>query len=290
MRGIILAGGNGIRLLPISNGINKHLMPIYDKPMIYYSLSILMMAKIKEVLIITKGKDIPRFEELLGDGDRLGIKIEYAQQNIPNGIAEAFTIGKKFIGKEDVCLVLGDNVIYGDGFVELLKDAKNIIKRKKNAVIFGYKVNKPNEFGVIQFKKKKIDKILEKPKKTKSSIAAIGLYFYPNKVLNFSIKIKKSKRSELEITDINNIFIKQKKIKLIQLGRGTVWYDAGNPNNLLKISNLIYNVQSRNMQQIACIEEIAYRNKWIDRKKLNSNLRFVNGQYKKYILKILNEK
>jgi len=289
MKGIILAGGNGKRLLPISKALNKHLIPIYDKPMIYYPLSVLMMAKIKDILIITKEKDITKFEELLGNGERLGINISYATQNIPNGVAEAISIGKKFVKQEDFCLVLGDNVIYGDGLVELLIKAKKFVKQKKKAVIFGYKVKSPNEFGIFEFKNNKVNKIIEKPKKTKSNLAAIGLYFYPNNVINLSKNLKKSKRSEFEITDVNNILIKKKKIDIIELGRGTVWYDAGNPENLLKISNLISNVQSRNFQQIACLEEIAFKNKWINKKKLRSNFINVNPKYKNYLNKIFNE-
>ncbi len=289
MKGIILAGGNGKRLLPISKALNKHLIPIYDKPMIYYPLSVLMMAKIKDILIITKEKDITKFEELLGNGERLGINISYATQNIPNGVAEAISIGKKFVKQEDFCLVLGDNVIYGDGLVELLIKAKKFVKQKKKAVIFGYKVKSPNEFGIFEFKNNKVNKIIEKPKKTNSNLAAIGLYFYPNSVINLSKNLKKSKRSEFEITDVNNILIKKKKIDIIELGRGTVWYDAGNPENLLKISNLISNVQSRNFQQIACLEEIAFKNKWIDKKKLRSNFINVNPKYKNYLNKIFNE-
>ena len=289
MKGIILAGGNGKRLLPISKALNKHLIPIYDKPMIYYPLSVLMMAKIKDILIITKEKDITKFEELLGNGERLGINISYATQNIPNGVAEAISIGKKFVKQEDFCLVLGDNVIYGDGLVELLIKAKKFVKQKKKAVIFGYKVKSPNEFGIFEFKNNKVNKIIEKPKKTKSNLAAIGLYFYPNNVINLSKNLKKSKRSEFEITDVNNILIKKKKIDIIELGRGTVWYDAGNPENLLKISNLISNVQSRNFQQIACLEEIALNNKWINKKKLRSNFINVNPKYKNYLNKIFNE-
>lgn len=289
MKGIILAGGNGKRLLPISKALNKHLIPIYDKPMIYYPLSVLMMAKIKDILIITKEKDITKFEELLGNGERLGINISYAIQNIPNGVAEAISIGKKFVKQEDFCLVLGDNVIYGDGLVELLIKAKKFVKQKKKAVIFGYKVKSPNEFGIFEFKNNKVNKIIEKPKKTNSNLAAIGLYFYPNSVINLSKNLKKSKRSEFEITDVNNILIKKKKIDIIELGRGTVWYDAGNPENLLKISNLISNVQSRNFQQIACLEEIAFKNKWINKKKLRSNFINVNPKYKNYLNKIFNE-
>lgn len=289
MRGIILAGGEGKRLYPNTISLNKHLIPIFDKPMIYYSLSVLMLAKIKDILIISKEDDIRLFRDLLGDGKRLGIRIKYTIQNKANGIAEAFKLGKNFIGREDVCLILGDNILYSDGLVGLLNRAKQVVKKKK-ACIFGYKVKNTNQFGIIELKDKKIQKIIEKPKKTNSKLAVIGLYFYPNKVLKYSKTIKKSKRSELEITDINNIFIKNNKIEFNELGRGSVWYDAGSPENLIEISNLIFNIQNRNNSKIACIEEISFRNKWINKKILTQNLKFTNGGYRKYLLKIINEK
>lgn len=290
MKGIILAGGNGVRLNPHTLSLNKHLLPIYDKPMIYYSLSVLMLAKIREILLITKKEDIKKFQNLLGNGERLGINIQYEVQNKPKGIAEAFLIGKKFIGNDSVSLILGDNILYGDGLIQLLNDAKKIVNKKKKAVIFGYKVKNPKEFGIIQLNKNKIIKIIEKPKKSKSNLASIGLYFYPNSVIKFAQKIKPSKRSELEITDLNNIFIKQKKIHLNQLGRGSVWYDAGNPENLLKISNLIYNIQSRNSFKISCLEEIALNYKWINKSVIKKNLKMYNSTYKKYLIKIMHEK
>ena len=290
MKGIILAGGNGTRLFPNTISLNKHLIPVFDKPMIYYSLSVLMLAKIKDILIITKEVDIPKFEKLLGNGERLGIRIKYAKQNVANGIAEAFVLGNKFIGKDNICLMLGDNILYGDGRIELLKESKNTVKKTKKSVIFGYKVKKSNQFGIVETKKNRITKIVEKPKNSKSDLAAIGLYFYPNQVLNYSKKIKISKRSELEITDINNIFIRNKKMKLNKLGRGIVWYDAGSSENLIEVSNLIYNVQNRINSKIACVEEIAFRNKWIDKIILYKNLKFSSGEYKKYLLKILNER
>jgi glucose-1-phosphate thymidylyltransferase len=289
MRGIILAGGEGKRLYPNTISLNKHLIPVFDKPMIYYSLSVLMLAKIKDILIISKEDDVSLFRDLLGDGKRLGISIKYTIQNKANGIAEAFKLGKNFIGREDVCLILGDNVLYSDGLVRLLNRAKQVVKKKK-AFIFGYKVKNTNQFGIIEFKDKKIQKIIEKPKKTNSKLAVIGLYFYPNEVLKYSNAIKKSKRSEFEITDINNIFIKNNKIEFNELGRGSVWYDAGSPENLIEISNLIFNIQNRNNTKIACIEEISFRNKWINKKMLTQNLKFTNGGYRKYLLKILNEK
>lgn len=289
MRGIILAGGEGKRLYPNTISLNKHLLPVFDKPMIYYSLSVLMLAKIKDILIISKKDDVSLFRNLLGDGKRLGISIKYTIQNKANGIAEAFKIGKNFIGREDVCLILGDNILYSDGLVRLLNRAKQVVKKKK-ASIFGYKVKNTNQFGIIEFKDKKIKKIIEKPKKTNSELAVIGLYFYPNKVLKYSNAIKKSKRSEFEITDINNIFLKNNEIEFNELGRGSVWYDAGSPENLIEISNLIFNIQNRNNTKIACIEEISFRNKWINKKTLTQNLKFTNGGYRKYLLKILNEK
>jgi glucose-1-phosphate thymidylyltransferase len=290
IKGIVLAGGNGIRLYPHTLSLNKHLLPIYDKPMIYYSLSILMLAKIRNILIITKKEDIKKFKNLLGNGERIGVNITYEVQNKPKGIAEAFLIGKNFIGKSSVSLILGDNILYGEGLIKLLDQAKKIVSKKKKAVIFGYKVKNPKEFGIIKLKKNKIIKIVEKPKKSKSNLASIGLYFYPNSVIKIAQKIKPSKRSELEITDLNNIFVKQKKIHLSQFGRGTVWYDAGNSENLLKISNLIYDIQIRNSLKISCLEEIAFNYKWINKSKIKKNLKLYSSSYQNYLKKIIHEK
>tara|TARA_A100001015_G_scaffold289030_1_gene360463 strand:- start:2201 stop:3079 length:879 start_codon:yes stop_codon:yes gene_type:complete len=289
IKGIILAGGHGVRLFPHTLSINKHLLPIYDKPMIFYSLSVLMLAKIKNILLITKEKDIEKYQHLLGDGSRLGIKINYEVQNEPRGICEAFLIGKKFIGNSSVCLILGDNILYGDGLIQSLEEAKKIVTKKKKAVIFGYKVNNPKEFGVIEFGGDRLKKIVEKPKKPFSNLASVGLYFYPNSVKKISNSIKPSKRNELEITDLNNIFIKRKKAHLIQFGRGTVWYDAGSHENLLRVSNLIYNIQNRNISKISCLEEIALKNKWIDKQELKKSFKFYNSNYKKYLKKLVYE-
>lgn len=254
IKGIILAGGHGVRLFPHTLSINKHLLPIYDKPMIFYSLSVLMLAKIKNILLITKEKDIEKYEHLLGDGSRLGIKINYEVQNEPRGICEAFLIGKKFIGNSSVCLILGDNILYGDGLIQSLEEAKKIVTKKKKAVIFGYKVNNPKEFGVIEFGGDRLKKIVEKPKKPFSNLASVGLYFYPNSVKKISNSIKPSKRNELEITDLNNIYLKEKKIDIVKLDRGTAWLDTGSFEGLLNASNFVRTLEVRQGIDIAPLD------------------------------------
>ena len=236
MKALLLAGGTGSRLFPVTLGVSKQLLPVYDKPMIFYPLSVLMLANIKDILIISRKEDLGKFRRLLGNGSSLGIKITYAIQNKPRGLVDAFIVGKKFIKKDDVCLVLGDNLFYGDGLPKLLNDAINYVENKKKAIIFSYKVSNPSKYGVVKEKNNKIQSIIEKPKNSKSKDAIIGLYVYPNKVIELSKKIKPSKRGELEITDLNNLFLKEKKLELRKFGRGIAWFDTGSAENLYEAS------------------------------------------------------
>ena len=288
MKGIILAGGSGTRLYPLTKGIVKQLLPIYDKPMIYYPLSILMLAGIKEILIISTPKDIDRFRDIFGDGSSLGIQISYAVQEVPNGLAEAFIIGERFINNDSVCLVLGDNLIYGEGLSNLLKESIKIVENKNKSVIFGYYVNNPKSYGVVEFDKKgSVISIEEKPKYPKSNYAVIGLYFYDKSVVDIAKSVKPSKRGELEITSINQAYLKENRLKVQVLGRGYAWLDTGTHENLLEASNFIEIIEKRQGLKIACIEEIAYNNGWIDKKQLlklaNSLLK---NQYGEYLLKV----
>jgi glucose-1-phosphate thymidylyltransferase len=266
MKGIILAGGAGSRLHPITLSISKQIIPVYDKPMIYYPLSVLMLAGIKEVLIISTPHDIGLYERLFEDGSQLGMRIEYAVQPSPDGLAQAFIIGEEFIGKDNVCLILGDNIFYGSGFSPILKDASNL---KEGAIIFGYQVNDPERFGVIEFDSNgNVISIEEKPKKPKSNYAATGLYFYDNKVIEISKKIKPSDRGELEITCVNNEYLKQGKLKMKKLGRGFAWLDTGTHENLLEAGLYVKTIEHRQGFKIACLEEIAYNKKWINKEQL----------------------
>ena len=268
MKGIILAGGSGTRLHPLTKGVVKQLLPIYDKPMIYYPLSVLMLADIKEILIISTPKDLDRFEDILGDGSNLGIKIQYAKQEYPNGIAEAFIIGEKFIENDDVCLILGDNLIYGDGLVKVLRDSVRKVKIKNNTIIFGYYTNNPNAYGIIEFdSNKKVIGLEEKPQNPKSNYAIIGLYFYPNDVLKIAKNVKPSFGGELQITSINQEYLNLDRIDVELLGRGYAWLDAGTHNGLLEASNFIEVVEKRQGLKIACIEEIAYNQGYISKKQ-----------------------
>ena len=245
MKGIILSGGLGTRLYPSTIAVSKQLLPVYNKPMIYYSLSCLMLAKIKDILLITTEKDISSYKKLFGDGSHLGIKITYAIQRQPKGLVDAFYIGSKFIGKEDVCLILGDNIFYGDGFSDLLIESKKIVKNKKNAVIFTFPVKNPSEYGIANIVNDKLVSLVEKPKKIDKKNAVVGLYFYPNSVIKLAKKVKPSKRGEIEITDLNKIYLKLKKIVAVQMGRGYAWFDAGSVDSLHEVSQLIKSIENR---------------------------------------------
>ena len=262
MKGIILAGGSGTRLYPLTKAISKQIMPIYDKPMIYYPLSVLMLANIREILLISTPRDLPMFEELLGDGSQLGIKLKYKVQKYPNGLAEAFILGEEFIGDDNVCLILGDNIFYGAGFSGLVEEAATL---KEGAVVFGYPVKDPRAYGVVEFDKNgKAISLEEKPENPKSNYAIPGLYFYDNTVVKKSKSIKPSARGELEITTINEEYLKEGKLNVKQLGRGITWLDTGTHESLLQAANYVETVQNRQGYYIACIEEIAYRKKWIN--------------------------
>jgi len=285
-KGIILAGGSGTRLYPLTHVISKQLMPLYDKPMIYYPLSTLMLAGIRDVLIITTPKDQPLFETLFKDGSQWGIKISYAEQPYPGGLAQAFIIGRSFVGKDGVCLILGDNVFYGDSLVRLMQKA---CKRKKGATVFGYWVKDPENYGVAEFNSKgNVVKLAEKPKKPKSNYAITGLYFYDNQVLDIAAKLKPSSRGELEITDINKTYLKNESLALEKMGPGFAWLDTGSHDSLLAASNFIETIESRQGLKVCCPEEIAFKAGWItpmNLKKLAHPLK--NNGYGRYLLGLL---
>lgn len=281
MKGIILAGGAGSRLYPTTKVISKQLLPIYDKPMIYYPLSILLMAEIKEILIISTRKDIPQYQALLGDGTKLGITIKYEIQEHPNGLAEAFIIGEEFIGSDDVCLILGDNVFFGNNLTSILSRAKQELD---GAVVFGYSVKDPTQFGVVEFNEEgEAISLEEKPSNPKSSYAVPGLYFYNNKVIEIAKQIKPSMRGELEITSVNEEYLRMGKLKVIKMGRGMAWLDTGSPQGLLKAAEFIETIQSRQKFYISCIEEIVWRNDFITTeqlKKIGEEIKMTEyGQY-----------
>lgn len=290
MRGIILAGGSGSRLYPSTVVSSKQLLPVYNKPMIYYPLSTLMLAGINDILIISTQRDIPKFKELFGDGKKWGLKINYAVQKKPNGLAEAFLVGEKFINNEPVCLILGDNIFYGDALInKLLKSSK----LKKGAKVFAYPVKKPNQYGVITFNKNGLaNSIEEKPLKPKSNYAVTGLYFYDKEVVSIAKSIKPSKRGELEITSINQEYLKKKKLKVEILGRGMAWLDTGTEDSLLEASVFISTIEKRQGFKIACPEEIALKNSWISKKKFKELIRLSgNNSYREYLKSIIkNEK
>lgn len=284
MKGIILAGGTGTRLYPLTKSVSKQILPLYDKPMIYYPLSILMLAKIREVLVISTSRDISLFQELLGDGCDIGMKIEYAVQSQPRGLAEAFIIGEKFIAGDDVALILGDNIFYGNSLTGLLNSAKSKILQERGAVIFGYYMNSPTAYGVVEFdENKKVIGIEEKPQIPKSNYAIPGLYFYDNQVVDIAKNIKPSARGELEITDVSNAYLGQNQLTLELMGRGMTWLDTGTYDSLLEAGNFVATIQKRQGLYVACIEEIAFRNNWIDSEKV---LKLADGyktEYGKYL-------
>ena len=281
MKGIILAGGNGTRLSPITKAVCKQLLPVYDKPMIYYPLSVLLLAGIKDILIISTPKDIPRFKDLLGTGKNLGIQLSYKTQSKPNGIAEAFILGEKFIDNSPVCLILGDNIFYGQNLITHLNNAK---KLKKGALIFSYSVKDPKRYGVVQLNKKnKIISIQEKPENPKSHWAITGLYFYDNKVVKIAKALKPSDRGELEITDINNAYLKTNQLKVQLLGRGFAWLDTGTYDSLINASSFIKTIEDRQGLKIGCIEEIAYMNKFISKEQLLRIAQTIPTSYGEYL-------
>ncbi len=288
MKGIILAGGKGTRLYPMTQAISKQLLPIYDKPMIYYPLSVLMMAGIREVLIISTPEDTPIYEKLLGSGSNLGIQIEYKIQDTPRGLADAFILGEQFIGTESVCLILGDNIFYGQDFVRQLKDAS---KLKEGAIVFGYPVKDPRSFGVVEFDDdRRVVSIEEKPQKPKSNYAVPGLYFYDKNVVEIAKNVKPSERGEIEITSVNNAYLEKGNLNVILLGRGMAWLDTGTPDGMLKAAEYVEAVQSRQGFYIACLEEIAWRNKFISDaqfKEVGQSLKMTD--YGQYILSLLEE-
>ena len=288
MKGIILAGGSGTRLYPITKGTSKQLLPIYDKPMIYYPLSVLMLAGIKEILIISTPADLPNFQRLLGDGKELGIELHYKEQPTPDGLAQAFIIGENFIGNDDVCLVLGDNIFYGHGFTNLLAKSLKNVKDEQMATVFGYYVNDPKRYGVVDFDGDgRAVSIEEKPINPKSNYAVIGLYFYPNSVVEIAKNIKPSNRGELEITTVNQEYLTQGNLKVELMGRGYAWLDTGTHESLLEASNYIQTIENRQGLKVACLEEIAYNMKYIDTaqlKKIAEPLK--KNEYGQYLLKL----
>ena len=287
MKGIILAGGSGTRLYPITKAVSKQLLPLYDKPMVYYPLSVLMLAGIKEILIITTPRDMPLFKDLFKDGSHLGMTFTYAMQETPRGLADAFIVGEHFIGNDDVALVLGDNIFYGQSFTSTLKKAVNQVQTQKGAVIFGYYVKDPSAYGVVQFDSEGVAlNIEEKPANPKSNYAVPGLYFYDNSVIQIAKNVKPSARGEIEITSVNNAYLEQKKLNVQILGRGMAWLDTGSYDGLLEASNFIATIQKRQGMYVSCIEEIAYNNKWINKEQLlslASGYKTTYGEYLRYI-------
>lgn len=286
MKGIILAGGSGTRLYPITKTVSKQILPIYDKPMIYYPLSVLMLAGIREVLVISTPRDLPVFKELLGSGEELGMKFEYIVQEEPKGLAQAFTLGEKFIGEDSVCLILGDNIFYGQGFIEKLREGYNI---KKGGLVFGYYVSNPSEFGVVEFNENgKAVSIEEKPKNPKSNYAIPGLYFYDNSVVEKAKSLKPSARGELEITDISRLYMEEGDLTVEIFGRGMAWLDTGTHDGLLNAANFVETIQKRQGLYVACIEEIAYRMGYISKEKLIELAKpMMKTEYGKYITEIV---
>ena len=292
MKGIVLAGGSGTRLYPITKGISKQLLPIFDKPMIYYPVSVLMLAGIKDILIISTPFDLPGFKRLLGDGHELGVHFEYAEQPSPDGLAQAFIIGEKFIGDDAVCLVLGDNIFYGAGFTGLLKESVADAEQRQQASVFGYYVNDPQRYGVAEFDKAgNCLSIEEKPEHPRSNYAVVGLYFYPNNVIEIAKNIKPSARGELEITTVNQKYLELKKLKVKSLQRGFAWLDTGTHDSLSEASTFIEVIEKRQGLKIACLEEIAYRQGWISEEQLIDNAKpMLKNGYGQYLMEIVKNK
>ena len=292
MKGIVLAGGSGTRLYPITKGISKQLMPIYDKPMVYYPISVLMLAGIREILIISTPYDLPGFKRLLGDGSDYGVHFEYAEQPSPDGLAQAFTIGADFIGGEAACLVLGDNIFYGSYFTPMLKEAVRSAEEDKKATIFGYWVNDPERYGVAEFDKDgNCLSLEEKPQQPKSNYAVPGLYFYPNKVVEVAKTIKPSARGEYEITTVNQVFLQDKELRVQTLGRGFAWLDTGTHDSLSEASTFVEVIEKRQGLKIACLEAIAYRRGWINEERMRELAQpMIKNQYGQYLLQVIEEK
>ena len=291
MKGIVLAGGSGTRLYPITKGVSKQLLPIYDKPMIYYPISVLMLAGIRDILIISTPQDLPGFQRLLGSGEDYGVRFEYAEQPSPDGLAQAFIIGDNFIGKDAACMVLGDNIFYGQGFRPMLEQAVRDAEENNKATVFGYHVADPERYGVAEFDKSgNCISLEEKPKNPKSNYAVTGLYFYPNKVVEVAKNIKPSARGELEITTVNQRFLEDKQLKIQLLGRGFAWLDTGTHDSLSEASTFVEVIEKRQGLKVACLEMIAYRRGWINKEKLNQLAQpMAKNQYGQYLLQAVNQ-